>query len=110
MVRQPLRRFITVKNARPPCVNVSDIAPIQTAPVIRPQPVLEQTRMVRIAARKPPPAVRTRWLQPTPFTAQTIGIVATGGTSISMIPANLGQIGAVNITEFVTVNLDAGTF
>ena len=110
MVRQPLRRFITVKNARPPRVDVSDTAAIQTAPVIRPQPVLEQTRMVRVAARKPPPAARTRWLQPTPFAAQTIGIVATGGTSISMIPADLRQSGAVNITEFVTVHLDAGVF
>ena len=87
-----------------PGVSVSGV------PVLRQRKLLDQTTMARLAQKRLPPQAMRMVLTPTPYGASTVGIVASGGTTITMVPANLTMAGVANITDFVTVSLDAGVY
>ena len=81
-----------------------------TGPIIAPRGVLDQTAQMRAASRQPPSKAVRYTSEPTPRTASTVGIVASGGTTITMVPADLTVQGRTDITQFVTVSLDAGVY
>lgn len=79
-------------------------------PATLPVPARGRTRVVVLGQPAPAP----RYAAPTPFLfgegAVSVGVIATGGTALTMTPANL-LIGPVaNIADFTITMLDAGSY
>jgi hypothetical protein len=62
------------------------------------------------------PVPKPRYVVPSPAPlaygqgALSVGIIATGGTTLTSVPANLLIGPQANITEFTIVSLDAGSY
>ena len=80
------------------------------APFVISRRPLDQTTKTRVMLRRPPPKPIKYTPGPTPYGASSVGIVASGGTTITMVPANLLATGTTYITDFVAVSLDAGVY
>jgi hypothetical protein len=95
---------------------VGALQPLQRAPappptpIITPRGVLDETTRTRVASRRPPSKVVRYEQEPAPRTASSVGILASGGTMITMTPADLTVQGRTDITQFVVVHLDAGVY
>jgi hypothetical protein len=62
--------------------------------------------LIRLPGSLPPGAVLPPGLAP----SRRLGLQATGGTEITMTPAELGKTATANITDFRIAALDPGTF
>jgi hypothetical protein len=83
-----------------------------------------EAEVIRMPASLPPPSPgRTRMvvlgprpqiLAPTPHgvagAASSVGIIATGGTNLTMTPADLSVTPRTDISDFRLVTLDAGSY
>jgi hypothetical protein len=99
----PPKRVIIPQRIAPP------VLPLP--PVLGPFVVPESVPTLRIVspfAAVPPPQARAA--PPPPVAASEVGIIATGGTSLSMVPADLTAGPRTDITEFSIIALDAGTY